>query len=230
MNLSYHDLAWCVKRLPKNVVGFLQRHSKRLIVAGGFIRACIANEKVNDVDIFADSRELSRNVALELSTMGGLTHSIYLTENAYTVHCSPFPIQFIHKWIYKEPMDVVHSFDFTIAKAAFWYNKDTNAWDSYVHDNFYSDLAAKRLVYTSPIRNEDAGGSLLRVLKFYQKGYRIPLDSLGAVISRLMQSVDLHQVNLNNEEMLSKVITGLLIEVDPNVDLAAYCVNRDLND
>ena len=39
---------------------------------------------------------------------------------------------------------------------------------------FYPDLAARRLVYTSPLRNEDAGGSILRVLKFYQRGYRIP--------------------------------------------------------
>lgn len=224
MNLSYHDLTWCVKRLPINVVQLLQRYSKRLIVAGGYIRACVSNENVNDVDIFADSAELAQEAAIALSTVdGNMVHKIYSTENAHTVSYKPYPIQFIHKWTYSDPLEVIPSFDFTVAKAAFWYNKDINNWESHVDDNFYADLAAKRLIYTSPVRNESAGGSLLRVLKFYQRGYRIPLDSLGAVISRLMQAVDFSMIDVKNEEKLARVITGLLIEVDPNLDLTAFC-------
>jgi hypothetical protein len=65
-----------------------------------------------------------------------------------------------------------------------------------------------------------AGGSILRVLKFYQRGYRIPLDSLGAVIARLMKPVDFDKIigRTDQEDQLAKVLTGLLREVDPNVD------------
>jgi hypothetical protein len=74
------------------------------------------------------------------------------------------------------------------------------------------------------VRIEEAGGSCLRVLKFYQKGYRIPLNSMGAVIARLMSAVRIEDVrsfndkNAWDEEKLAKVITGLLREVDPNID------------
>jgi hypothetical protein len=132
----------------------------------------------------------------------------------------------------------MESFDFTIAMAGFWWNptgeeetyiensevktRPAGRWDSICDEHFYEDLAAKRLRYTCPQRNEDAGGSMLRVLKFYQRGYRIPLDSLGAVISRLVMGVDQNAIVDGAEETIerqwAKVLTGLLREVDPNVD------------
>jgi hypothetical protein len=60
------------------------------------------------------------------------------------------------------------------------------------------------------------------VLKFYQKGYRIPLDSLAAVVARLVNDVKVAKLEYVKEEsreaQLTKVLTGLLREVDPNVD------------
>ena len=79
-------------------------------------------------------------------------------------------------------------------------------------------MASKRLVYRSPARNEDAGGSMLRVLKYYQKGYRIPLDSLGAVIARLIHKLDNERVPLSDQKAVAHIITGLLREVDPDID------------
>lgn len=217
MELDRMDLQWCIRRLPHKVVDALKSYPSRLCVAGGFIRSCIANEKVNDVDMFAESAELSKLVAYELASDGFKPHE---TENAFTVFANKTCVQLIHRWVFDSPEMVVPSFDFTIACAAIWHN-GTN-WTSLCHPNFYQDLAGKRLVYTSPIRNEDAGGSMLRVLKFYQRGYRIPLDSLGAVISRLTTGVDWRECERGTpqetEAQTAKVITGLLREVDPNID------------
>jgi len=107
-----------------------------------------------------------------------------------------------------------------------WYDKDKKKWLSTCSKRFYSDLAGKRLVYLSPIRNEDAGGSLLRVLKYYQRGYRIPLNSFGAVLARLLFSV--RNRNDMTEEEMASVITALLVEVDPAgfIDHAAYLPER----
>ena len=66
----------------------------------------------------------------------------------------------------------------------------TTLFRSLCSGTFYQDLAAKRLRYTRPARNEDAGGSLLRVLKYYQKGYRIPLESFAGVLTRLISALD----------------------------------------
>lgn len=237
--LSVHDLDWAVRRLPKNVSECLKAYKGRVFLAGGYLRSRITGEKVSDIDLFAPSREVAHQAALSLTLHevfdangdldGQLTDptAIYTTENAFTVKRTWPMVQFIHKWTFENPVDAIESFDFTIAKAAIWY--DGARWQSVCHPDYYADLCGKRLVYTSPIREEAPGGSLLRVLKFYQKGYRIPLDSLAAVLARLVNSVDLAKVDSANvinkrgpmaskEEALAFVLSGLLREVDPNID------------
>ena len=61
---------------------------------------------------------------------------------------------------------------------------------------------------------------MLRVLKYYQKGYRIPLDSFGLVIARLIKDIKFECINNRNqnEEETAKIITGLLREDDPLID------------
>lgn len=241
--LNSNDLNWCLHRLPKRVKSLMQEYAGQLVMAGGFIRACIANEHINDVDLFPASKELAQVMALKLA--GGDLKGIHETENAYTVSRHlPMSVQFIHRWIFYQPEDILPSFDFTIAQAAIWFEATAfdgqngkvidGRWKSLCSDQFYPDLAAKRLVYLQPIRNEDAGGSMLRVLKFYQRGYRIPIDSLGAVIARLISGIDVSRIlqfpafdknRLSDgtrlqEDQVSKVVTGLLREVDPLIDPA----------
>jgi PHP family Zn ribbon phosphoesterase len=57
---------------------------------------------------------------------------------------------------------------------------------------------------------------MLRVLKYYKKDYRIPIDSLGEVIARLVKDIDFD--SRPSESELALVITGLLREVDPAID------------
>ncbi|WP_321471062.1 hypothetical protein [uncultured Paludibaculum sp.] len=225
--LTKYDLAFCVRRLPRDVREMMKREGPRLFVAGGFVRSVVANETINDVDLFTPNRDDAERLAKELA---GPEHKPYGTGNAYTVFTRRVTCQFIHRWTFEHPEDAMESFDFTIAKAALWWSNGSGGsdplcmpgWRSACAESFYADLAARRLVYTSPIRNEDAGGSLLRVLKFYQRGYRIPLDSMGAVIARLCQGVEWARLERSRykdgEAGLAKILTGLLREVDPQVD------------
>ena len=224
--LEYHDLSWCLRRAPKKVLELMRRQGKNVVVAGGYIRARVANERPSDIDLFTPTPELAKALAKEFAGQAELVE----TNNAYTIPARGLTVQFIHRWSHPEPTDLLCSFDFTIACAAFWWEAelwnstsgspptDKGSWKSLCDERFYSDLAGKRLRYLAPHRSEDAGGSLLRVLKFYDRGYRIPLDSLGAVCSRLMQGVDLSKGNVQDEKWLAKILTGLLREVDPNVD------------
>jgi hypothetical protein len=213
--LANHDLSWCVRRLPATVQKLLEANQSTLFLGGGYVRSMIAREPVNDVDLFTSTKEIAQKLSQDFA---GST-AIVTTDNAYTV-LEKLPVQFIHRWTYEKPEDLLNSFDFTIASAAFWHSG--NGWDSMCHDDFYSDLAGRRLVYMKPKRNEDVGGSILRVLKFYQAGYRIPLDSLGAVIARLVNGIDRAKIEggaeATSEEQWAKVVTGLLREVDPNVN------------
>lgn len=208
------DIAWCVRRTPGRVVDALRAEPGRLFLAGGFIRACVANEKVNDVDLFVPSAECAEQVAVTIAN--GDESRLYRTANALSIRGGGPMVQVIHRWTFDRPEDAIASFDFTIAAAAIWHDGET--WRSTCHPDFYSDLAARRLVYLSPRREEEPGGSMLRVLKFYQRGYRIPLDSLGAIVARLCMGVDPNDGMAATEEGLARVITGLLREVDPTVD------------
>lgn len=211
--LSRHDINWCVRRLPRAVRKMFEEESRQLIIAGGYVRACVANERINDIDIFASSKDAAKEAALFLCD--GNEKRLVSTDNAFTVRGYGFPIQFIHRWVFDTPQSIVESFDYTIACAAIYFA--VGEWRSLCDGEFYSDLAAKRLVYRSPVRNEDAGGSMLRLLKFYQRGYRCPLDSLGAVVARMCIGVDEVKASIE-EDRLAKILTGLLVEVDPNAD------------
>jgi hypothetical protein len=208
------DVNWCVRGLPKDLRTLAEKHGKELVIAGGYIRSKITNETVNDIDVFAGSPEKAESLAKEL-VMDKNGRFLKKTKNAITVFGINPIVQFVHRWTFDEPRAVVESFDFTIARAAIWF--ENKLWQGICCEQFYPDLAARRLVYCSPVRNEDAGGSMLRVLKFYQRGYRIPLDSLGAVLARLVRGVNFKESKANSEEGLAEVLTGLLIEVDPNI-------------
>ena len=226
--LFLEDLKWCLKRTPKEVLTQLKMNPRRAFVAGGFIRACIANEKINDIDIFVPDRETGYRLAklLAISRIKDPNHlvqyhqKIHETDNAFTIRGFLIAPQIVHRWTFEKPEQCIESFDFTIACAAFWW--DGNNWQSVCDDRFYCDLAAKRLIYRAPVRNEDAGGSLLRVLKFYQRGYRIPMDSLGRVIARLNGAIDFNAIDRlapnQREHQCARVVTGLLKEVDPDID------------
>lgn len=206
--LTGNDLQFVLGHLPKDV--FVMIKTQRLILAGGFIRATIAGEKPSDIDILGDTKEHLEGCAKQLADDRDCP--FHRTENAITVLTQGrIPVQFVTRWVYTQPIDVVQSFDFTIAMAAIWYD---GKWCSMVHDTYYEDLAARRLVYTCPARNEDAGGSIMRVRKFLARGYNIQAQSLAKVIARLCMGV--HEIGRHSESELSRLLEALLREVDPS--------------
>lgn len=212
IDLQRNDLLLIVRRLPLFIIEMMKQEGSKLFMAGGFIRASVSGEVASDMDFFCPTAADAERIAYALADKAGV--KLHKTDNAYTVRLKTIPAQFIHRWTFAEPADVVPSFDFTIAKAVVWW--DGEYMVGKCDAGFYPDLAAKRLVYCSPVRNEDAGGSLLRVLKFYQRGYRIPLSSLAAVIARLNKGLKQStMLDYQDEEKMTRLYAGLLYEVDP---------------
>lgn len=211
--LTNIDLRRVVSRLPRDVIALLKEG--KVLLAGGFIRATIAGEKVNDIDLFGADKEHLNQVAVELTRQReGRKHD---TDNAFTVlSLGRTPVQIIHRWLYSDAAGLVLEFDFTIARACVWFRDDK--WHSLIDAGFYPDLAAKRLVYCSPVRDEDVGGSLLRARKFLRAGYFIDAENLGAVVARLCSKVDWSRVDDSDPEgRAARIVTSLLREVDPLV-------------
>ncbi|HEC61610.1 MAG TPA: hypothetical protein ENI27_05080, partial [bacterium] len=51
------DIHFIMSRVPKDIIALLKDHS--IFLAGGFIRATIAGERVNDIDLFGCDKDLS---------------------------------------------------------------------------------------------------------------------------------------------------------------------------
>ena len=216
MELTDNDLRYVVTRLPKDIRELLTEHHGKLFVGGGFVRATIAGEEPSDIDLFGhDPTILDRIAAILKDRRGG--SRIHKSKNAITlITPNRLPIQFITRWTFTDADSLVASFDFTVCQAAIWRhgNKSNSAWRSSISDRFYIDLARRRLVYTRPVREEEAGGSLLRVLKYVKRGYSIQVTSLGDVVARLAAKVRENPMS-EDESQLGLVFAGLLREVDP---------------
>lgn len=242
--LNKHDLNWALRLLPKPVKALMEKEGAKLVLGGGFLRSAVAGERPNDIDLFVRSEEDAKRYAAELADGKTVleTGNAYSVRRV-----GGYFVQFIHRWTYDTPGQLLESTiacaaiwyqescehwgsivetrggENTVCARCRKRDPDgqsilpASKWNSLCDDDFYSDLAAKRLVYRSPQRNEDAGGSMLRVLKFYQIGFRIPLDSLGAVVARMAVRCA-EGCGSKSETEWAEGLTKLLHEVDPAVD------------
>lgn len=216
MELTANDLRYVVTRLPRDVRDLLTQNPNKLFLGGGFIRATIAGEAPSDIDLFGpDKAFLDAVSTLLASRREGC--KIHRTKNAITLLSHDrLPVQFITRWTFESAADLVASFDFTVCQAAICRGgkgQSNDPWHSAVGEGFYVDLAGRRLVYTNPIREEEAGGSMLRVIKYVKRGYSIQVSSLGQVIARLADKVD-YKASMGRVDT-GQVIAGMLREVDP---------------
>src|SRR4051812_38550517 len=128
------DLDRCVGALPAPLQELLKQRGSSVVVAGGFVRACVGNEKASDIDLFVPSKDMGLEIAnaLDLALNSGKysirpAASVHESSRAFTVRNQGHPIQIIHRWVFPDPQAVIDSFDFTIAKAAVWWNG--SEWD-----------------------------------------------------------------------------------------------------
>jgi len=223
--LQDYDVLRITRRLPSEVVDVLKAYPEEVFLTGGFIRSVVAGEVINDIDLIVKDIHVAGVVAGQLQ--GSSKKKVVKTDNAYTITRFRPAVQVIHRWTYDSAAACLAEFDFTIACSALWWAEKANggkgAWFSLCHSDFYADLAAKRLVYLAPKRHEDAGGSMLRLLKFYRRGYTAPLTTVAGVITRTVAGVqDRALVRWADEDLededIARYVTGLLHEVDPDID------------
>jgi hypothetical protein len=208
--LTPTDLRFVVTRIPKDVREMLM--AQPFFCGGGFIRETIAGGKVSDADIFGPSKGALLDAAEAFAKERRA--KLHTTDNAITLLAKGrMPVQWITRWVFDDAQKCMESFDFTVCQAVIWFDNVHKVWKSVCADAFYSDLAAKRLVYTFPVRDEEAGGSMMRARKFLMRGYNIQAMSLGGVIARVAQKVN--RWDELDEKGRAQVIGGLLQEVDP---------------
>ena len=213
--LEREDVRRCLLEIPSQI---REAMDESVFLAGGFIRSVISGEPVNDLDFHTNSTQsrLASDLAKIYKTQ------MQSTQNAHTILAVGMPdIQVIRRWVFSSLEDCIRSFDYTIAQAGIV--KTKTGWRGVCCDRFYRDVAAKRLIYTAPDREEDAGGSLLRALKFAKRGYHISPEDLSKVIARALRGLRLEG---RSEAEVSRLISPVLREVDPLVRIGTDLVDE----
>lgn len=194
--MQKRDLDLVLSRVPKDVLALLMDNPGELFLAGGAIRSILTGEPVSDFDLFGgDARNMKVMAEILTHKRGAKLHT---SQNALTVlgPANQKPVQFITKWQFKTPAELLTEFDFTIAKAVVYYAPpaqlgsigtdgflilgENGGWVGYVDPAYYSDLAARRLVYSG---GGTPGGSLLRAVKLLRRGYSIQVESLAKLLT-----------------------------------------------
>ncbi len=216
VELSQDDITWVVKCIPLDLRVQMIARPNKAIVAGGFLRACIAGEQKSDIDIFVPSVEDAKALVDDLQS--NESRAVIVTENATTLYGIGLPLQVIHKWTFETAHAVLESFDFTIARSGVWFDGIT--WRGLADGRFYSDLAAKRLRYT---QNGVPGGSILRVLKFVARGYRIPPYEFASLVDALCTQAGTSPGLENLREIMNDVDPATVMDdLTPRQDAPAF--------
>jgi hypothetical protein len=216
--LDPDDVERIARRLPSKLRWMMtdKNRTTPLVVAGGFIRTVIANEKPSDVDVFCANEVAATVMAGKLVCTAledearPIEYRRTETDNAISLTArGELMIQFITKWTFDDPRKLIESFDFTIARAAIWCDAAAGQWLSVCDPRFYVDMAAKRLRFMAPAGNT-AGGTMLRLLKFTRRGYHANAYCVTRIAQTLAQSA-------GADEAVTKGIAALVREVDPSM-------------
>lgn len=210
--MNPYDLNYILANLPHKLKQFMMDHPSALVLAGGAIRSIVAKEPVNDYDVYGRNPESTKVLADQWITLYP-PDRVHTSANAITcIYNTERTVQFITRWTFDTPDQVIDGFDFTICQAAVWY--DGEYWQCNHHKDFFTDLAFKRLIYTAAPRREEApGGSVLRVTKYVARGYSIQPESLSYLLARFAKTALPHI----NEVTAQRVFKAHLRMVDPQI-------------
>jgi hypothetical protein len=174
-----------VKSLAPEVKEILQHFDGTTCVAGGFCRDTMTGREPKDVDIFSEDARVAK-LAIERFGWATALYSQKTTANAVSftpvlnVESKP-DVQFITRTYYTCPTELIESFDFSVCQVAVYWDQK---WVGVCTELFWQDIFGEKATYTLPTRDEDPGGSLLRMVKFVGKGYKVTENDIANVTGR----------------------------------------------
>jgi hypothetical protein len=175
-----------VKALPSELRDLLVETGPALCVAGGFCRDVMTGHEPKDIDIFSRSKAA---LTAALDSFDWIEHyTMKKTANAENF-VSDDPerpdIQFITRVFLRDHYNAILSFDFSICQVGVYFDPD-KGWVGLASEAFLEDLPNFRMRYTAPERDEDPGASLLRMVKFVSRGYKIAEADIAKIVGRFV--------------------------------------------
>jgi hypothetical protein len=160
-------------------------------VAGGYVRDIISGKDPKDIDVFVQdeivAKEVQDRLEWDLESARTKENKNSVTVDSYDPLVTMPPIQIINRWYVWPPEELVKTFDWGICQAAVYY--DGREWQGVCTQAFVDDLANETATYMAPDRDEDAGASVLRMVKLARKGYFVDEESIAGCVGRFVGKV-----------------------------------------
>lgn len=172
--LKNTDLMCCLNRLPEEIYDLLAVHGRRLVLAGGYVRALVAKEKPRDIDLFVPSQSLAESVVKTFEET-----DFVVSDKAFSLESKKVKVQIVYSREFTTPEQLIAGFDYSICKAAIYH--DGTDFTSTVSPRFYEDIENKVLRYEHPMSGhlvaaekivEEYERSIIRSHKFFELGYK----------------------------------------------------------
>jgi hypothetical protein len=156
-------------------------------VAGGYVRDIISGREPKDIDVFVENGQTAKDVQdrleWDLESARTKENKNSVTVDSYDPLVTMPPIQIVNRWYVWPPEELVETFDWGICQAAVYY--DGREWQGVCTQAFIDDLTNETATYMAPDRDEDAGASVLRMVKLARKGYTISEESISGCVGRM---------------------------------------------
>jgi hypothetical protein len=169
----------CVAPLPAHLNERMREHGKEIILAGGFIRDTLIGVTPKDVDIFCAKARADKfighyeapNTGNQIAKPGKSSYSAYIGQTKY---------QFIYRFKFDSPEALLNQFDYSICRAAIWYDRQGKEWTGISWHSWATDAASKHLVF---LDHEPEQEAILRLLELTKRGYTIGELSLARALT-----------------------------------------------
>lgn len=167
---------------------------KGAFIAGGSLTSAFTGTAINDVDIYFKSKEAF--VEAVQCAYDERLWCVAATDRAITFAYDNCIIQLMHFDYFETAAAIFDAFDYTISMAAY----DLDKKEFIFHEDFLKHASQRFLRFHSGTRYPY--GSLMRVLKYQQRGYTIGKGDL------LRIALACQKVPLNSWDDLAKAIGG----------------------
>lgn len=166
----------------------------RAFIAGGALTSAFTGRDIKDVDLYFKDLQAFK-AAIEMAYDDGLW-CVSATDRAVTFVQGKSIIQLMHFDFFPTAEAVFDAFDFTVCMAAY----DLDSKEFLFHESFMKHAAQRFLRFHSGTRYPF--GSLLRVLKYQERGYSIGKADL------LRIALCCHRTKISSWDELAAAIGG----------------------
>lgn len=198
--LDKFDLAGIMSSIPEECssVWELLTTNPKLMLAGGFIRSCLMNEPIGDIDIFGDELSIEKGKEFLQKKYGDPDP---ISSSKSTIFNGK--IQLYQQDYFTTPEELLQDFDFTICQAVVWSSAGALTWESLCSPRYYRDLLKKELHYLG----QTPASSIYRALKFGRLGYKMSARYLPKMFEQLLKQKSWESFNhLTVNEYIAQVL------------------------